>query len=69
MNNVINKKIFAIFLSMKLKMKYKLNVHTGNVSSKLNYLVYGEKPGSKLKKAQELKVRTLTEKEFLELIN
>ena len=40
-----------------------------NVSSKLNYLVYGEKPGSKLKKAQELKVRTLTEKEFLELIN
>ncbi len=40
-----------------------------NVSSKLSYLVYGEKPGSKLKRAQELKVRTLTEKEFLELIN
>lgn len=40
-----------------------------NVSSKLNYLVFGEKPGSKLKKAQELKVKTLTEKEFLELIN
>ena len=40
-----------------------------NVSSKLNYLVYGEKPGSKLKKAQELKVKTITEKEFLELIN
>jgi DNA ligase (NAD+) len=40
-----------------------------NVSSKLNYLVYGKKPGSKLKKAQELKVKTLTEKEFLELIN
>ncbi len=40
-----------------------------NVSNKLNYLVYGEKPGSKLKKAQELKIRTLTEKEFLKLIN
>ena len=40
-----------------------------NVSSKLNYLVYGEKPGSKLKRAQELKVKTLTEKEFLEIIN
>ena len=40
-----------------------------NVSSKLNYLVFGEKPGSKLKKAQKLKVKTLTEKEFLELIN
>jgi DNA ligase (NAD+) len=40
-----------------------------NISSKLNYLVYGEKPGSKLKKAQELKVKTLNEKEFLELIN
>lgn len=40
-----------------------------NISTKLNYLVYGEKPGSKLKKAQELKVKTLNEKEFLELIN
>ena len=40
-----------------------------NISSKLNYLVCGEKPGSKLKKAQELKVKTLNEKEFLELIN
>ena len=40
-----------------------------NISSKLNYLVYGEKPGSKLKKAQKLKVKTLNEKEFLELIN
>lgn len=40
MNNVINKKIFAIFLSMKLKMKYKLNVHTGNVSSKLKLRIF-----------------------------
>ena len=39
------------------------------VSSKLNYLVVGEKAGSKLKKAEALgTVTILTEKEFLELI-
>ena len=39
------------------------------VSSKLNILVVGEKPGSKLKKANELgTVEVMTEDEFLELI-
>jgi len=38
------------------------------VSKKLDYLVVGEKPGSKLKKAEELgTVKILTEEEFLEL--
>ena len=40
-----------------------------NVSNRLSYLVYGDKPGSKLRKAQELKIKLLTEKEFLNLIN
>lgn len=40
------------------------------VSSKLDILVVGEKPGSKLKKAQALgTVRVLTEAEFVELVS
>lgn len=38
------------------------------VSSKLTYLVAGEKAGSKLKKANDVGVTVLTEAEFLELI-
>ncbi|MEG1867855.1 MAG: NAD-dependent DNA ligase LigA [Clostridiales bacterium] len=38
------------------------------VSKNLNYLVAGEKPGSKLKKAQSLDISIFTEEEFLEYI-
>ena len=40
---------------------------TGSVSKKTDYLVAGEKAGSKLGKAEELGVKTLLEKEFLGL--
>lgn len=39
-----------------------------SVSSKTDYLVVGENPGSKLKKARELGVEVMEEKDFLEMI-
>ena len=39
------------------------------VSKKLDYLVVGKKPGSKLKIANELKIKVLTEKDFIKLVN
>lgn len=41
---------------------------TGSVSKKTDYLVVGENAGSKLDKAKELGVKTLTEAEFEELV-
>jgi len=41
---------------------------TGSVSKKTDYLVYGDKAGSKLKKAQSLDVGTLDEQEFEALL-
>lgn len=40
----------------------------GSVSSKTDYLITGEKAGSKLAKAQELGVRVLTEQELVDLM-
>ena len=37
---------------------------TGGVSKKTDFVVYGDKPGSKLKKAQDLGVETLDEEQF-----
>jgi len=42
---------------------------TGSVSKKTDFLIYGENPGSKLLKAQELKVSTLDESDFGVLLN
>ena len=42
---------------------------TSSVSKNTNYLVYGEKAGSKLDKAKKLNVETLTESDFSELIS
>ncbi|GAB1401896.1 hypothetical protein MASR1M68_08070 [Elusimicrobiota bacterium] len=42
---------------------------TSAVSKKTDYVVAGENPGSKFKKAQELAIKILNEKEFKELIN
>ncbi len=41
---------------------------TGSVSKKTDFIVYGEKPGSKLTKAQKLEISTLDESEFEAMI-
>ncbi len=41
---------------------------SGSVSSKTDYVVMGEEPGSKFERARELGVKTITEKEFLKLL-
>ena len=50
-----------------------VELHGGKVlsqiSSKLDYLVVGEKPGSKLEKAKKLNIAVLNEEEFLKLLN
>ncbi len=48
------------------KKGYKI---ASNVSKNLDILVYGEKSGSKLKKANDLNINILNEKDFLNLIN
>jgi len=40
-----------------------------SVSKKLDYLVVGADPGSKLAKAQKLGVPTITEKQLFEMVN
>ncbi len=41
---------------------------TSSVSSKTDYLIVGEAPGSKLDKARELGITILDEQQFLRLI-
>ena len=41
---------------------------SGAVSKKTDYLIVGEKAGSKLTKAQQLGVKTLTEQEFEDML-
>ena len=48
------------------KKGYKI---ASNVSQNLDILVFGEKSGSKLKKAKDLKINIINEKDFLNLIN
>ncbi len=44
-------------------------IAVNNISKKVDFLVVGENPGSKLEKAKKLGVKIISEKEFLELIS
>ena len=41
---------------------------TGYVSKNTDYVVYGKDPGSKYDKALDLDIKTLTEEEFIEIL-
>ena len=42
---------------------------TSSISNKTGFLIAGEKPGSKLSKAEELNIKTLSEQEVIELLS
>jgi DNA ligase (NAD+) len=41
---------------------------TSSISKKVDYVVFGEDPGSKFDKAKELGIKILTEEEFKRMI-
>jgi DNA ligase (NAD+) len=53
----------------KEKLEEKGAITHDSVSKKIDYLIVGEDPGSKLKKAKKLGVKCLTDKEFLKLLH
>ncbi len=53
----------------KKKLKFLGAKVSNSVSHKTDYVIVGEKPGSKYDKALKLGVKILTEKDFLDLIN
>ena len=40
---------------------------SSSVNAKTDYIIYGEKPGSKLKKAKELNIKILTENDWISM--
>jgi DNA ligase (NAD+) len=52
----------------KAKIQERGGKVTGSVSKKTDYVIYGEKAGSKLSKARNLEVETLSENEFRALL-
>lgn len=76
-NEFINNKTFVLTGSLKnitREEAEEIIMNNGgkassSVSKNTNYLVVGEKPGSKLEKANQLGIKILTEEEFLSEVN
>ncbi len=74
--NVLNGKSFVVTGSLESMARDEAHkkiiqlggVISSSVSSKTDYLVAGEDPGSKLEKAQKFGTKILSEKEFLDLV-
>lgn len=75
-NDDLNGKIFVVTGTLehfkREEVKQMIEEHggkvTNSISSKTNYLVIGENPGSKLQKAIELNIKTLSENELMEML-
>jgi DNA ligase (NAD+) len=52
----------------KVRVKERGGKVASQISQKVTHVIAGEKPGSKLKKARELRLKILTEKDFAELL-
>ena len=74
-SNILNNKTFLFSGSLNIarnQIEEMIRKNGGkilsNVSPNLDYLVIGSKPGSKLKKAQDLKIKIINEKDILSLL-
>lgn len=74
-NNKLNGQTFLFTGSLDLErteaqnlVRLKGGKVVSSVSKNLNYLVVGENPGSKLSQAEKLKIKILSEQEFLKLV-
>ena len=70
--NQINENYLDINLNNKEAKQKALHLGAkilSSISIKTDYLIYGEKPGSKIFKAKEMKIKILSEKEWISIIH
>ena len=74
---ILNGKSFVFTGTLSSMTREKASEHvkalggkvSGSVSAKTDYVVAGDSAGSKLKKAENLSIKILSEQEFLNMIN
>ena len=53
---------------VKQKIEKHNAVLSSSISKKIDFLILGENPGSKLKKAQDIDIKIINEEEFLKML-